>query len=219
MSDHPTHAVFNGEAGDIDCAIDWPQAGTTPRGWALVLHPHPLHGGARGNKVVTTMARACTQEGLVVIRPDFRGVGASGGTFDQARGETADMQALVSQWRKQYPDLADAPWILAGFSFGTAVAAQLHAALADADGVMPSAVILAGPAVKRFLFRDIALPADTLLIHGEQDEVVPLSEAQSWADSVGLQLETMEGASHFFHGKLIELKALVTQRVQAVFPA
>jgi len=219
MSDHPTHFVFRGEAGDIDCAIDWPQAGTPPRGWALVLHPHPLHGGARGNKVVTTIARACTQEGLVVIRPDFRGVGASGGTFDHARGETADMQALVNQWREQFPDLANAPWILAGFSFGTAVAAQLHAALSDAGGVMPSAVILAGPAVKRFLFREIALPTDTLLIHGEQDEVVPLSEAQTWAESEGLQLVTMDAASHFFHGKLIELKALVTQRVQAVLPA
>ena len=84
---------------------------------------------------------------------------------------------------------------------------------------MPSAVILAGPAVKRFLFREIALPADTLLIHGVEDEVVPLSEAQTWAQGVGLDVVTIDEASHFFHGKLIELKALVTQRVQAALPA
>lgn len=216
MSEHPNHLVFDGEAGAIDCAIDWP-ATLPPRGWALVLHPHPLHGGARGNKVVTTIARACTQEGLVVIRPDFRGVGASEGTFDSARGETADMAALVSQWRARYPDLAEAPWVLGGFSFGTAVAAQLHAVLAESgDGVMPGAIILAGPAVKRFLFRDIALPADTLLIHGVQDEVVPLSEVQDWAEGVGLDVVTVDDATHFFHGKLIELKALVTQKLQTV---
>jgi len=215
MSDSPTHVVFDGEAGAIDCAIDWPAA-APPRGWALVLHPHPLHGGARGNKVVTTIARACTQEGLVVIRPDFRGVGASEGTFDSARGETADMVALVAQWRVRFPELANAPWVLAGFSFGTAVAAQLHATLADAgSGVMPSAVVLAGPAVKRFLFRDIALPADTLLIHGVQDEVVPLSEARAWAEQEALEISLVEDASHFFHGKLIELKALVTQKLQS----
>lgn len=219
MSEHLTHAVFHGDAGDIDCAIDWPAGDVAPRGWALVLHPHPLHGGARGNKVVTTIARACTQEGLVIVRPDFRGVGASAGTFDHARGETADMLALVSQWRSLYPALADAPWVLAGFSFGTAVAAQLHASLVAQGGVMPSAVILAGPAVKRFLFRDIALPADTLLIHGEQDEVVPLSEAQAWASGEGLKLVTLPDATHFFHGKLIELKAIVSERVQAAIPA
>ena len=107
MSERPTHLVFDGQAGPIDCAVDWPE--DTPSGWALVLYPHPLHGGARGNKVVTTIARACTQHNLVVVRPDFRGVGKSAGTFDNARGETADMLALVEQWRARFPDLAAAP--------------------------------------------------------------------------------------------------------------
>ena len=210
MSDKPTHLVFTGEAGKIDCAIDWPAQ--APRGWALVLHPHPLHGGARGNKVVTTIARACVQDGLVAVRPDFRGVGASEGSFDSARGETADMVALVDQWREQFPELAQAPWVLAGFSFGTAVAAQLHAELQDAGGgVMPSAVILAGPAVKRFLFRSVNLPADTLLIHGEVDEVVPLEEAQSWATESGLDVVVVPEASH-------ELKDLVLGHLAGALP-
>jgi len=214
MSDTPTHLVFEGQAGAIDCALDWP-AGTSPRGWALVLHPHPLHGGARGNKVVTTIARACTQAGLVAIRPDFRGVGASAGEFDKARGETADMQALVAQWRASQPALADAPWVLAGFSFGTAVAAQLHAALAEqGETPAPAAVILAGAAVQRFLFRQIDLPTDTLLIHGVQDEVVPLSEVQEWAEGESLEVLQIDQATHFFHGKLIDLKEVVAARLR-----
>ena len=217
MSERPTHLVFDGQAGPIDCAVDWPE--DTPSGWALVLYPHPLHGGARGNKVVTTIARACTQHNLVVVRPDFRCVGKSAGTFDNARGETADMLALVEQWRARFPDLAAAPWILGGFSFGTAVAAQLHAELADICSTpLPAAIVLAGPAVKRFLYRETRLPADTLLIHGEEDEVVPLAEAETWAESVGLTVVREPGATHFFHGKLIELRDRVSARLADALP-
>src|SRR3546814_3137965 len=81
-SDLTETQVFTGEAGLIDCAIDWPA--DSPRGWALVLHPHSLQGGARDNKVVTTIARACVQHGLAAVRPDFRGVGKSEGQFDKA---------------------------------------------------------------------------------------------------------------------------------------
>lgn len=204
--------TYAGRAGIIDCALDWPDG--TATGWALVLHPHPLHGGARDNKVVTTIARACVQQGLVAVRPDFRGVGKSEGEFDQARGETDDMLDLVAQFRERHPEPAAGRWVLAGFSFGTAVAAQLHAALADQGQPLPDAVVLAGPAVRRFQFRDLRLPADTLLVHGEQDEVVPLSEAAEWAESQKLELSVLPEASHFFHGKLLELRDLVTQKIE-----
>jgi alpha/beta superfamily hydrolase len=216
MPAHTELITFQGAAGAIDTAIDWPDS--TPRGYALVLHPHSLHGGARDNKVVTTISRACLSEGLVTIRPDFRGVGKSEGAFDKARGETADMVALIAQFRAQYPDLASLQWILAGFSFGTAVAAQTYAELADAtDGEpLPSAVILAGAAVGRFQYRDVSLPADSLLIHGEVDEVVPLEETRVWAAARKLPITVIPNASHFFHGKLVELKTLVLERLQAV---
>src|SRR5690606_9361891 len=97
--------TFEGVAGAIDCALDLPMS--APRGWALVLHPHPLHGGARENKIVTTIARACVQEGLAALRPNFRGVGASAGEFDAAVGETADMELLVQQFSRAYPDLSE----------------------------------------------------------------------------------------------------------------
>ena len=105
--------VFQGQAGDISCAIDWPDG--EPTGWALVLHPHPLQGGARDNKVVTTIARACVQTGMVAVRPNFRGVGESAGEFDNAVGETADILALIQQFREQYPDIASGKLLLGGF--------------------------------------------------------------------------------------------------------
>jgi len=205
---------FQGLAGAIDCAIDWPQA--TPTGWALVLHPHPLHGGTRNNKAVTTIARSCVDHGLVVLRPDFRGVGASGGEFDQAVGETADMHELVRQFTEAYPAVATGKWVLAGFSFGTAVAAGLYSDLAGGSKKVPDAVLLLGAAVDRYKPHDITLPDDTLLVHGEADEVVPLPEAMDFARSRGLPMVVIPDASHFFHGKLITLKRLLQQRLAAL---
>lgn len=211
MSAHTETVAFAGSSGRIDCAVDWPAQ--APRGWALVLHPHPLHEGTRDNKVVTTISRACVQEGLVAVRPDFRGVRRSEGEFDKAVGETGDMQALVAQFRQQHPELAGLPWVLAGFSFGTAVAAQLDSALARTDTPRPAALMLAGVAVWRFQFRDVDLPEDTLIVHGEQDEVVPLQEAFDWTRERAVPVVVIPGASHFFHGKLLLLKQLVLARL------
>lgn len=205
---------FDGEAGNIECAIDRPSGET--RGWALVLHPHPLHGGTRDNKVVTTMARACVEYGLVTLRPNFRGVGASAGTFDQARGETADMLALVRQFQERFPEAASGQWVMAGFSFGTSVAAQLYSELAAQSLGTPHRLILAGSAVERFRHREVAVPDDTLLIHGEADEVVPLSEAMDFARAHALPMVVMPEASHFFHGKLLVLRNLVQQSLRAL---
>ncbi|MDS1140132.1 alpha/beta hydrolase [Pusillimonas sp. SM2304] len=202
---------FQGAAGAIDCALDLPMS--TPAGWALVLHPHPLHGGARDNKIVTTIARACVQQGLIAVRPNFRGVGDSAGQFDAAVGETADMQQLVEQFGQAYPEAAAGKWVLAGFSFGTSVAAQLYSALADQSQRVPDALLLFGPAVERFKFRAVSIPDDTLLVHGEADEVVPLSEAMDFARERDLPVVVVPGASHFFHGKLIALKQLLQQRL------
>lgn len=201
--------TFRGVAGDIDCALDRPMG--EARGWALVLHPHPLHGGTRDNKVVTTIARACVEHGMAALRPNFRGVGASAGEFDHARGETADMLALVEQFRERYPDLAGGPWLLAGFSFGTSVAAQLHSELAEQSRPVPGRLMLTGSAVERFRFREVTVPEDTVMIHGEADEVVPLAEAMDFARNHGLPMIVMPGAGHFFHGRLLVLRRLVRE--------
>lgn len=206
--------VFQGLAGAIDCAIDWPA--DTPRGWALVLHPNPVQGGTRDNKVVTTIARSCVQDGLVAIRPNFRGVGLSEGEFDNGAGEMEDMLALVQQFATAYPDIASGKWVLGGFSFGTSVGAQLYSVLAERGETLPDAVILAGPAIERFRFRDVNLPDDAMLIHGELDDVVPLAESMDYARDVDLPVVVVPGAGHFFHGKLIPLRRLVEQRLRTL---
>jgi len=202
---------FQGLAGAIDCAIEWPDS--EPEGWALVLHPHPLHGGARDNKIVTTIARACVQRGLVAVRPDFRGVGGSAGEFDGGEGETGDMLELVRQFGQSHPEIVARKWVLAGFSFGTSVAAQLYSVLAAEREKTPDALLLLGVAVERFKFREIRVPDHAFLVHGEADEVVPLAEAMDFARSTGLPLVVLPDTSHFFHGRLVVLKQLLRQRL------
>ncbi len=206
-----------GPAGRIDCLVDWPDAAQPLLGWALVLHPHPLHGGTRNNKVVTTLSRAYTQAGYAVLRPDFRGIGKSEGSFDQARGETADMQQLIQAFVAAHPDLQGKPWLLAGFSFGSAVAAQLYSVLQqEQKQPLPQLLTLVGTAVKRFAWREVALPANTFVIHGERDEVVPLQEVFDWIADYRVAVTVIPGATHFFHGYLIELRKLASDAVQQI---
>lgn len=206
--------VFQGQAGAIDCAVDWPAG--TPRGWALVLHPNPAQGGTRDNKVVTTISRSCVQEGLVAVRPNFRGIGKSEGEFDNGVGETQDMLSVVEQFSRDYPDIASGKWVMGGFSFGTSIGAQLYSTLAEHQEKVPDVVILAGPAIERFNFRAVELPDDTMLIHGELDDVVPLSETMDYARKAGLPVVVIPESGHFFHGKLIALRRLVEQRLKAL---
>lgn len=196
-----------GLAGVIECTVDLPDG--EPLGWSLVLHPHPLYGGTRDNKVVTTIARTCVQHGLLCVRPNFRGVGRSAGSFDQAVGETADMVQCVAQVLQRWPALAARPWALAGFSFGSAVAALLRAELADRGTTLPARLALVGCAVERFRYRALAMPADTLLVHGEMDEVVPLAEAMQFARAWQLPVTVVPDASHFLHGKLLILRQII----------
>ena len=211
MAVRTVKVVFQGQAGDISCAMDWPDC--EPTGWALVLHPHPLEGGARDNKVVTTIARASVQSGLVAVRPNFRGVGDSAGEFDNGVGETADILALIRQFRDQYPELVSGKWLMGGFSFGTSVAAQVYSTLSEEGQTVPGALVLAGSAVARFKFREVHVPADTLLLHGENDDVVPLEEAMVFAREKALPMVVVPEAGHFFHRKLTIIKQFVLQRL------
>ena len=206
--------TFDGLAGVIDCALDWPEG--TPTGWALVLHPNPAQGGTRDNKVVTTIARACVQHGLLAIRPNFRGIGESGGAFDHGKGELLDMAALVEQFRVRYPEVAALPWVLGGFSFGTSIAVQLYAKWDRLQKNLPNIVVLAGSAAMRFRHSEVKAPEDALVIHGEVDEVVPLSEVMDWARPLGMPVVVIPEAGHFFHGKLLILRQLVQTRLHTL---
>lgn len=190
-----------GPAGAIDCAIDAPAAGTALRGVAVLCHPHPQHGGTLDNKVVQTLARAFVALGYRAVRFNFRGVGASAGAWDHGQGEVDDVLAVIAAERD--PAL---PLALGGFSFGGAMAAMAAARLpAEAAA---ERLVLIGPAVLNFPAPPVS--QDTLVLHGEADDVVPLSAVLDWARPQSLPVTVLPGAGHFFHGQLGVLKQWLT---------
>lgn len=190
-----------GPAGPLACAVDDPPAGT-PRGTAVLAHPHPLHGGTMDNKVVQTLARAFVDLGWRALRFNFRGVGGSAGTWDEGRGEVDDLLAVVAAGAD-----ADAPLALGGFSFGGAMAARAAARLAESGGPRPARLVLVGPAVANFPAPPVSDQA--LVIHGEADEVVLLASVLDWARPQTLPVVVVPGVGHFFHGQLGVLKRIV----------
>jgi alpha/beta superfamily hydrolase len=192
-----TDVSFQGPAGAIDVAINDP--GSARRGIALIAHPHPLQGGTRDNKVVTTLARTFFSLGYCAVRPNFRGVGRSEGTHDQGDGETEDLIAVAAELRTRYGDL---PLALAGFSFGGFVQSRVARRLA------PRRLALIAPAVNRMDAEPVA--ADTLIVHGDKDDVVPLERVLDWARPHNVAVTVVPGGGHFFHGRLAQLQAIVT---------
>jgi len=181
-----------GPVGRIECAVDAPDG--PAYGIALIAHPHPLYGGTLDNKVVQTLARAFVELGYESWRPNFRGVGETEGTHDEGRGELEDMAAIVAHLKPER--LA-----LAGFSFGAGVQALLS------QRVTAEKLVLIGVAVTRFQLPPVA--PGTLVIHGENDDTVPLSAVLDWARPQDLPVVLIPGADHFFHRKLHILRGLV----------
>jgi alpha/beta superfamily hydrolase len=198
MNAHTRQVMLQGPAGALQCAVDEPAA--APKGLALVCHPHPLHGGTLDNKVVQTLARAFVQLGLRAVRFNFRGVGGSHGAWDEGRGEVDDALAVVQGFREPAQ-----PLVLAGFSFGAYAASQVASQLSGADAAQR--VVLVGPAVQNFAVAPV--PQDSLVIHGEADEIVSLSSVLDWARPHVIPVTVVPGAGHFFHGQLPLLKSLV----------
>jgi uncharacterized protein len=189
---------IDGPAGRIEIAVT--DAVEPRRGVALLAHPHPLHGGTLDNKVIQTLAKAFSRCGYHAIRLNFRGVGASEGKYDEGRGEIEDFLALAEHARRAY---GTGELVMGGFSFGAYVAA---AAAAQKE---PVQLVLVGLAVNHFPVAEV--PAQTLVVHGELDEVVPLKEVLDWARPQQLPVIVFPGAGHFFHGALVRLQTLVEQ--------
>lgn len=188
--------VIDGPAGSLETDLNDP--GLPRRGIALIAHPNPVQGGSKDNKVVTTLAKTLFGLGYVVIRPNFRGVGASAGVFDQGTGETDDLVAVIRYAKGRFGEL---PLLLAGFSFGAFVQTRV------AQQVTAERLVLVGPAVNRFPAATV--PANTLVVHGEHDEVVPLAAVLDWARPQQLPLVVVPGGEHFFHGRLHLLAQIV----------
>ncbi len=206
--------LLDGPAGQVEVLVECP-AGPV-QGFACIGHPHPLYGGTLENKVAATLARAVLAMGWIAVRPNFRGVGASEGEHDHGIGETDDFLRVMDavprwpQWEGILAAPAAAPWLLAGFSFGTFVAARAAQTLA-LQGRAPRALVLVGAAAGKWAMPPV--PASTIVIHGEIDETIPLADVYPWARACEVPVIVMPGADHFFHRRLTALKRLVMQNV------
>lgn len=207
MNAQTQRLTMAGPAGLIELAIDQPDG--TPRGTAVIAHPHPLHGGTLTNKVVQTMARACVLAGWSAVRFNFRGVGASEGAYDEGRGELDDLLSVVAA---QAPE---GPLCLAGFSFGAFVTSHAAASLHASRDIQR--LVLIGTAASRFAVAPVPaeLHARTLVVHGEQDDTVPLASVMDWARPQVLPVLVVPGGGHFFHGQLPMLRELVLRHLRA----
>lgn len=201
--------IAAGPAGRLEIVLNAPSA--SPAGIALIAHPHSQQGGTLDNKVVQTLAKTFFALGYAAVRFNFRGVGASEGTFDDGNGEVDDALAALAYAKTRFGERALA---LAGFSFGGFVQTRV------AERVPAERLVLIAPAVKRFDMKTV--PPDTIVVHGEEDDVVPLSDILEWARPQQLAVVVLPGCGHFFHGRLPQLSRVVTgmwhARAAAVVP-
>ena len=215
MIGRPASHTIDGPAGLLEVVIEEPAH--APVGLAVIAHPHPLQGGTMDNKVVHTLCRAFVLAGWRAVRFNFRGVGQSEGGWDEGRGETTDLLTVVAHHLTD-PALKGRPLALAGFSFGGYVAAQAHARLSEAAAnrpelMAPKQLVLISPATSRYEVPEV--PAHTLVVEGEQDDVVPLASILDWARPQGLPVTVVPGTGHFFHGKLTVLREVVLRHLRA----
>lgn len=192
--------LIPGPAGAIETVIDMPAA--VPLGLALVAHPHPLFGGTLDNKVVQTLAKTVVELGYIAARPNFRGVGQSAGSHDEGRGETDDLLAVALALRSRFA-LSDKALVLAGFSFGSLVQSRV------AQRIKADRMVFVGTAVTRGRVETIA--GDSIVIHGEKDDVVPLELVLRWAEPQELPVVVIAGADHFFHRRLHLIRNIIRQ--------
>ena len=208
--------LLEGPAGTLEIVVNHAgaEAGTgpapSPRGLALIAHPHPLFGGTLDNKVVQTLAKTFHARGYVAVRLNFRGVGASQGVHDDGKGETEDWLAVADAMLSRYGQL---PLVLAGFSFGAYVQSRVAKRLWEI-GTPAARLVLVAPPVGRFHVEPVT--EGTLVIHGESDDVVPLPEVLAWARPQRLPVVVLPGAGHFFHGNLVELQRLIQHSCSCV---
>ena len=217
---------IDGVIGLMEMSIDLPdELKANPefavRGLALVAHPHPLMGGTMDNKVAQTMARAFNQLGYVSVRPNFRGVGGTAGVHDDGVGELEDL-LHVTDWMRtpsswaQFEAAANQSWVanantlplvVSGFSFGSFVGSHLVQRLAEL-GRPAERLVMIGSAAGKWTLASV--PADTLAIHGELDETIPLTDVLDWARPQELTVQVVPGADHFFHRRLHCIRNIIT---------
>ena len=215
-----------GPQGALEMLLEQPPRSVAASGggsaFGVVCHPHPLHGGTLSNKVVTTLARAVQELGVPTLRFNFRGVGASEGRFAGGTGEAQDALAVVEWGKARWPSAA--PFLL-GFSFGAIVALGTARAagarllvtvappIARAAGAPP---IERSPGIEQMARESTAPSAPWLIVQGDADEIVDAVRVLEWAATRDPRptVRVLEGAGHFFHGRLVELRETVVAFVR-----
>jgi uncharacterized protein len=196
-----------GPAGSLEALLETP-AGADGSRVAVICHPHPVYGGTMTNKVVHMLAKACNELGLPSVRFNYRGVGASAGTYDEGNGETDDAVAVLDWAQARWPHAG--LW-LGGFSFGGAVAIRA--------AVMREVrrLITVAPAIRRVAVDNASLPAcPWLVVQGDEDELVDPADIQRWVTTLPAppELVMLQGVQHFFHGRMTDLRQVVIDWVR-----
>lgn len=196
-----------GPAGTLEALLDAPATATSPRAVGVICHPHPLHGGTMTNKVVHVLSKAFNEVGAPAVRFNYRGVGASTGTYDDGNGETQDAVAAMEWVAQRWPG---AQLWLGGFSFGGAVA--IRAAVASPRASEIARLVTVAPAIRRVSVDSNQLPqCPWLIVQGNRDELVDPADIQQWAQGLPVQprVSMLDGVEHFFHGRLGDLREVV----------
>ena len=199
---------ITGAAGQIEIAVDMPSTEllATPA-IALIAHPHPLYGGTMDNKVAQTLARSLTELGYISVRSNFRGVGQTEGVHDEGVGESEDLLAVLAWAQNEFAARGDV--VLAGFSFGTFVNSIIAPRL-TAQGQTVARMVMVGTAAGKWAVQTV--PEDSIVIHGELDETIPLHDVLRWAEPQDLPVTVVAGADHFFHRRLQVIKRIIVQQ-------
>lgn len=213
MAAASTRTLVDGAAGAIEVAVSLP---LNAHAIAVIAHPHPLFGGTMDNKVVTTLAKCFLEAGMATFRFNFRGVGATEGVHDAGHGETDDLLRVVGHARAS---VSHAPLYLAGFSFGGAVATRAS------ERVDFDRLVLVAPGFRRIAEHgmgeapdpndpNLGSPgrhtgANTVIVHGDLDDTVPLADSIAWATPREVPVVVVPGGEHFFHRKLHVLRDIV----------
>jgi alpha/beta superfamily hydrolase len=199
--------IFNGADGRLEGRYHHGQGGTAPL--AVILHPHPLHGGTMNNKIVYDLFYVFARRGFSVLRFNFRGVGRSQGGFDHGQGELRDAAAALD-WMQSYSPNSSSCWV-AGISFGAWIGMQLLMRRPEIHGFMSISL----PA-NMYDFSFLApCPSSGLMVHGGNDTVVPADSVSRLVQKlqqqrgIKIDLEVIPEADHFFSGHLDQMVAAV----------
>lgn len=185
----------------------------SPRGGFVLCHPHPLYGGDMDNPVVVRAAEIAQAGGYATLRFNFRGVGGSEGAHDQGRGEQDDVSAALAALAARLP--AGRPIGVIGYSFGAAMAAR-----ATRPGVPDAPLVLIAPPLAVYDLDFLGeRPGRILLVAGTADEYCPVEALHRLAELTAGEERLIEGANHFFFGKLYPLGETIGAWLAGTAPA